>query len=36
MIEGKTVRLKPFSVDDIDFLLRWNNDLEYSGEYEPL
>jgi len=35
LIEGKTVRLRPFSVDDIEFLLRWNNDLEYSGEYEP-
>jgi ribosomal-protein-alanine N-acetyltransferase len=35
LIQGKTVRLRPFSVNDIEFLLRWNNDLEYSGEYEP-
>ncbi len=36
MIRGKTVRLRPFSLEDIDFLLRWNNDPDYSGEFEPL
>jgi hypothetical protein len=27
--------LKPFGVEDADFLLRWNNDLDYTGEFEP-
>ena len=35
MIDGKTVHLKPFSLDDTDFLLKWNNDSEYVGEFEP-
>ena len=36
MIKGERVCLKPFSMDDIDFILRWNNDADYSGEFEPL
>ena len=36
MIKGETVHLRPFGVEDIDFLLRWNNDPDYSGEFEPL
>jgi RimJ/RimL family protein N-acetyltransferase len=35
LIKGKTVNLKPFDSDDIEFLFRWNNDPSYSGEYEP-
>jgi len=29
------VDLKPFGLDDLEFLLRWNNDPEYVGEFEP-
>ena len=35
MITGDMVRLRPFVLEDIDFLLRWNNDPEYSGVFEP-
>jgi RimJ/RimL family protein N-acetyltransferase len=35
LINGKTIRLKPFRVEDADFLLRWNNDPDYTGEFEP-
>jgi [ribosomal protein S5]-alanine N-acetyltransferase len=35
MIAGKGVNLKPFGLDDLDFLYRWNNDPEYSGPFEP-
>jgi RimJ/RimL family protein N-acetyltransferase len=36
LIKGETVHLRPFGVEDIDFLLRWNNDPDYSGEFEPM
>ena len=36
VINGERIHLKPFAMDDIDFILRWNNDPEYSGEFEPL
>jgi len=36
LIKGKTIRLRPFGVEDIDFLHRWNNDPEYTGEFEPI
>jgi RimJ/RimL family protein N-acetyltransferase len=36
MIWGERVRLKPFAIDDIEFILRWNNDPMYCGEFEPL
>ena len=26
MINVKTIQLKPFGIEDADFLLRWNND----------
>ena len=35
MINGKTIRLKPFGIEDADFLLHWNNDPDYTGEFEP-
>ena len=35
MIRGRLVNLKPFDVHDLEFLLRWNNDPDYSGEFEP-
>lgn len=35
MIIGNLVNLKPFSIDDLEFLYRWNNDREYSGKFEP-
>jgi len=35
MIRGRTVRLRPFGAEDVDFLLRWNNDPDYTGEFEP-
>lgn len=35
MITGERVDLKPFSLDDLEFLYRWNNDPDYAGEYEP-
>lgn len=30
------VQLRPFGVEDVGFLLRWNNDPNYSDEFEPL
>lgn len=35
MISGEKVDLKPFGLEDAEFLIRWNNDPEYVGEYEP-
>ncbi len=35
MMRGQTVRLRPFGAGDVDFLHRWNNDPDYSGEFEP-
>jgi RimJ/RimL family protein N-acetyltransferase len=35
MLRGDRVDLKPFSLDDLEFLFTWNNDPEYVGEYEP-
>jgi [ribosomal protein S5]-alanine N-acetyltransferase len=35
MIAGKGIYLKPFGLDDLEFLFRWNNDPEYSGPFEP-
>jgi len=35
MIRGDKVDLKPFGLDDLEFLRRWNNDPEYVGEFEP-
>jgi len=35
MISGDVVDLKPFELEDLEFLLRWNNDPEYVGEFEP-
>jgi RimJ/RimL family protein N-acetyltransferase len=34
MINGKTIKLKPFGIEDADFLLRWNNDPDYAGKFE--
>jgi len=35
MIRGRGVYLKPFDMEDLDFLYRWNNNPEYSGPFEP-
>jgi len=35
LINGKTIHLKPFGIEDADFLLHWNNDPDYTGEFEP-
>jgi RimJ/RimL family protein N-acetyltransferase len=35
VIIGDRVDLKPFTLEDQEFLCRWNNDPEYTGEYEP-
>jgi RimJ/RimL family protein N-acetyltransferase len=35
VIAGERVDLKPFGLEDTEFLYRWNNDPEYAGEYEP-
>ena len=35
MINGERVDLKPFSLEDLEFLYRWNNNPDYAGEYEP-
>jgi len=35
VITGERVDLKPFSLEDLEFLYRWNNDPDYVGEYEP-
>jgi RimJ/RimL family protein N-acetyltransferase len=35
VIKGENVDLKPFSQEDHEFLYKWNNDPEYTGEYEP-
>ncbi len=36
MIKGQHIHLRPFGVEDTDFLLKWENDPCYSGEFEPL
>ncbi len=35
MINGKTIKLKSFGIEDANFLLRWNNDPDYAGKFEP-
>lgn len=35
VISGKRVSLRPFDLGDIDFLLRWNNNPAYIGDFEP-
>lgn len=35
MIKGDKVNLKPFGLEDAEFLLTWMNDPEYTGPYEP-
>ena len=35
LINEKNIQLKPFGTEDIDFLLLWNNDQDYTGEFEP-
>ncbi|MBN1682102.1 GNAT family N-acetyltransferase [Candidatus Bathyarchaeota archaeon] len=35
MIVGKLVNLKPFGLEDFEFLYKWNNDEEYVGKFEP-
>jgi len=35
VITGERVDLKPFSLEDLEFLYRWNNNPDYAGEYEP-
>lgn len=35
MIFGTKVTLRPFSIEDLDYLHRWNNDPEYFGKFEP-
>jgi ribosomal-protein-alanine N-acetyltransferase len=35
VISGKRIQLRRFVLDDLDFLLRWNNDPAYTGEFEP-
>lgn len=35
MIKGNIVNLKQFSLKDLEFLYKWNNNPEYSGKFEP-
>jgi RimJ/RimL family protein N-acetyltransferase len=35
VITGYRVDLKPFTLEDQEFLYMWNNDPEYTGKYEP-
>jgi RimJ/RimL family protein N-acetyltransferase len=35
VISGELVDLKPIDSGDYEFLLRWNNDPEYAGPFEP-
>jgi RimJ/RimL family protein N-acetyltransferase len=35
LINGKNIQLKPFGIEDADFLFKWNNDPDYTGEFEP-
>jgi [ribosomal protein S5]-alanine N-acetyltransferase len=35
MIFGTKVTLRTFRVEDLDFLHQWNNNPDYSGEFEP-
>ncbi len=35
LISGELVNLRPFALEDADFLHRWGNDPEYTGRFEP-
>lgn len=35
MIKGDKVNLRPFDIGDADFLNKWMNDPEYTGQFEP-
>ncbi len=36
MLRGEKVRIRPLERDDLDWFTEWNNDLSYTGLYEPL
>jgi hypothetical protein len=35
LINGNTIQLIPFGIEDVDFPLKRNNDPDYTGELEP-
>ena len=36
MLEGRTVNLRIIEKEDLPILKEWLNDLEFTGEYEPV
>ena len=36
MLKGKNVNVRPLKSGDLDWFTEWNNDLDYTGPYEPM
>ena len=36
MLKGKNVNVRPLESTDLDWFTEWNNDIEYTGPYEPM
>lgn len=36
MLVGKNVNLRTFDLEDLEFVWRWGNDLEFMGPFEPV
>ena len=36
MLVGKNIRIRSLESDDLDWFTEWNNDIKYTGEYEPV
>jgi len=36
MLTGKNINVRPLESGDLDWFTEWNNDLDYTGPYEPM
>lgn len=36
MLKGKNVNVRPLESTDLDWFTKWNNDIAYTGPYEPM
>ena len=36
MLKGKKVNVRPLESTDLDWFTEWNNDSDYTGQYEPM
>ena len=36
MLKGEKVNVRPLELTDLDWVTEWNNDSDYTGQYEPM